>query len=60
MASKPTKPSLPLRPKSDEAAEAHYELGMHHYREKDYKAAQTQFDAIVNNFPQLELSQTPT
>ena len=43
-------------PKSDEAAEAHYELGMHHYREKDYKAAQTQFDAIVNNFPQLELS----
>ncbi|MYA69917.1 tetratricopeptide repeat protein [Candidatus Poribacteria bacterium] len=44
-------------PKSDEAAEAHYELGMHHYREKDYKAAQTQFDAIVNNFPQLELSQ---
>ena len=44
-------------PKSTEAAEAHYELGMHHYREKDYKAAQTQFDAIVNNFPQLELSQ---
>ena len=44
-------------PKSNEAAEAHYELGMHHYREKDYKAAQTQFDAIVNNFPQLELSQ---
>ena len=43
-------------PKSDEAAEAHYELGMHHYREKDYKAAQTQFDAIVNNFPELELS----
>ena len=43
-------------PKSDAAAEAHYELGMHHYREKDYKAAQTQFDAIVNNFPQLELS----
>ena len=43
-------------PKSSEAAEAHYELGMHYYREKDYKAAQTQFDAIVNNFPQLELS----
>ena len=43
-------------PKSDEAAEAHYELGMHYYREKDYKAAQTQFDAIVNNFPHLELS----
>ncbi|MDE0683423.1 MAG: tetratricopeptide repeat protein [Candidatus Poribacteria bacterium] len=43
-------------PKSDEAAEAYYELGMHYYREKDYKASQTQFDAIVNNFPQLELS----
>ena len=43
-------------PKSDEAAEAHYELGMHYFREKDYKSAQTQFDAIVNNFPQLELS----
>ena len=43
-------------PKSEAAAEAYYELGMHYYREKDYKAAQTQFDAIVNNFPQLELS----
>ncbi len=43
-------------PKSNEAAEAHYELGMHYYREKDFKSAQTQFDAIVNNFPQLELS----
>ena len=44
-------------PKSDAAAEAHYELGMHFFKEKDFKAAQTQFDAIVNNFPQLELSQ---
>ena len=43
-------------PKSDEAAEAHYELGMHYFREKDFKSAQTQFDAIVNNFAQLELS----
>ena len=43
-------------PKSDEAAEAHYQLGMHYFREKDFTAAQTQFDAIVNNFPQLELS----
>ena len=43
-------------PKSEEAAEAHYELGMHYFREKDFKAAQTQFDAVVNNFPQLELS----
>ena len=43
-------------PKSDEAAEAHYELGMYAFRQKDFKAAQTQFDAIINNFPQLELS----
>ena len=43
-------------PKSEDAAEAHYELGLHYFREKDFKSAQTQFDAIVNNFPQLELS----
>ena len=43
-------------PKSDDAAEAHYELGLHYFREKDFKAAQTQFDAIVNNFSHLELS----
>ena len=43
-------------PESDEAAEAHYELGMHYYRQKDFKAAQTRFDAVVNKFPNLELS----
>ena len=43
-------------PESDQAADAHYELGMHYYRQKNYEAAQTQFDAIVNKFPQLELS----
>ena len=43
-------------PESDAAAEAYYNLGMHYYREKDYKTAQVQFDAIVNKFPQLELS----
>ena len=43
-------------PKSDEAAEAHYELGMYAFRQKDFKAAQVQFDAVINNFPQLELS----
>ena len=32
-------------PESDEAAEAYYELGMHYFREKDFKSAQTQFDA---------------
>ena len=44
-------------PEGDEAAEAHYELGMHYYRQKDFEASQTQFDALVNNFPGLELSQ---
>ena len=43
-------------PESNEAANAHYALGMHYYREKDYKAAQTQFDTIINTFPSLELS----
>ena len=43
-------------PESDEAADAHYGLGMHYYRAKDYKTAQTQFDTIVNQFPNLELS----
>ncbi len=43
-------------PESDESAEARYRLGMHHYRQKDFDAAQTQFDLIVNQFPHLELS----
>ena len=43
-------------PESDEAAEAYYDLGMYYYREKDFNAAQTQFDAVINKFPQLELS----
>ncbi|MDE0505509.1 MAG: tetratricopeptide repeat protein, partial [Candidatus Poribacteria bacterium] len=43
-------------PKSQEAANAHYELGMHHFRSKDYKSAQEQFDTVVNSFAELELS----
>ena len=43
-------------PKDDVAAEAYYELGMYYFREKDFKTSQTQFDAIINNFPNLELS----
>ena len=43
-------------PESEKAAEAYYELGLHYFREKDFKSAQTQFDAIVNNFSHLELS----
>ena len=43
-------------PESEKAAEAYYELGLHYFREKDFKSAQTQFDAIVNSFSHLELS----
>ncbi len=43
-------------PESDEAAEAHYELGMHYYRQQEYESAEVQFDTIINNFPQLETS----
>ena len=43
-------------PESEKAAEAYYELGLHYFREKDFKSAQTQFDAIVNKFSNLELS----
>ena len=44
-------------PESEEAAHAHYQLGMYAYNQKDYKAAQTRFDTIINKFSELELSQ---
>ncbi len=40
-------------PDSGEAAEAHYRLGIHHFKMKDYEVAQQSFDAIVNKFPNL-------
>ena len=40
-------------PDSGEAAEAHYRLGIYHFRIKDYELAQQSFDAIVNKFPNL-------
>ncbi len=43
-------------PESDLAADARYSLGMHYYQQKDFDAAQIQFDTIVNQFPNLELS----
>ena len=43
-------------PESDDAAEAHYRLGMHYYRQKEYDKAQTQFDTIVNQYSHLEIS----
>ncbi len=44
-------------PDSDEAAEAHYCIGMHVYRQKDYDAAQTRFETVVTQFPHLKLRQ---
>ena len=41
-------------PDSGEAAEAHYRLGIYHFKMKDYESAQQSFDAIVNKFPNLE------
>ncbi|MCE2393847.1 tetratricopeptide repeat protein [Candidatus Poribacteria bacterium] len=43
-------------PDSDEAAEAHWRLGLHAFKSKDYQAAQQSFDTIVNNFPASERS----
>ena len=43
-------------PTSDEAAEAHYRIGILAYRQKDYDTAQIRFDTIVKQFPNLELS----
>lgn len=43
-------------PESDEAAEAHYRLGMHNFREEKYDEAATHFDMIVNQYPHLETS----
>ena len=40
-------------PDSGEAAEAHYRLGIYHFKIKDYESAQQSFDAIVNKFPSL-------
>ena len=40
-------------PDSGEAAEAHYRLGIYHFKAKDYESAQQSFDAIVNKFPNL-------
>ena len=44
-------------PDSDEAAEAHYRIGMHAYRQKDYDTAQTRFETVVTQFPHLKLRQ---
>ena len=43
-------------PDSDEAAEAHWGLGLHAFKSEDYQSAQQSFDTIVNKFPISERS----
>ena len=43
-------------PDSDEAAEAHWRLGLYAFKSKDYQAAQQSFDTIINAFPASEFS----
>ena len=43
-------------PDSDEAAEAHWGLGLYAFKSEDYQSAQQSFDTIVNKFPTLERS----
>ncbi|MCG9126876.1 tetratricopeptide repeat protein [Candidatus Poribacteria bacterium] len=40
---------------SEEAANAHYRLGMYSYNQKDYKEAQTRFESIIKDYPELVL-----
>lgn len=47
---------LAAAPDSDEAAEAHWRLGLRAFKAKDYQSAQQSFDTIVNNFPGSERS----
>ena len=43
-------------PDSDEAAEAHWNLGLYAFKSEDYQSAQQFFDTIVNKFPISERS----
>ena len=47
---------LVAAPDSEEAAEAHWRLGVYAFKSKDYPVAQQSFDTIVNKFPTSELS----
>ena len=47
---------LAAAPESEEAAEAHWRLGLHAFKSEDYQAAQQSFDTIVNDFPASERS----
>ena len=39
---------------SEEAARAHWDLGLYHFKANDYQTAQESFTAIINKFPNLE------
>ncbi len=47
---------LTAAPDSDEAAEAHWRLGLRAFKSEDYQSAQQSFDTIVNKFPGSERS----
>lgn len=47
---------LTAAPDSDEAAEAHWRLGLRAFKAEDYQSAQQTFDTIVNKFPGSERS----
>ena len=47
---------LAAAPDTDEAAEAHWHLGVHAFKAEDYQSAQQSFDTIVNTFPSSERS----
>ncbi|HIE30474.1 TPA: tetratricopeptide repeat protein [Candidatus Poribacteria bacterium] len=44
-------------PRSEEAAEALYRMGIHYFKTEDYKNAEEMFSRVVNEFPQLSRSQ---
>ncbi len=47
---------LAAAPDSEEAAEAHWHLGVYAFKAKDYQSARQSFDTIVNQFPMSERS----
>ena len=47
---------LAAAPDSEEAAEAHWHMGVHAFRSEDYQSAIQSFDTIVNRFPASDRS----
>ena len=44
---------ITVTPDSEEAAEAHYRLGVYYFKAADYESAQKSFDTVVNQFSHL-------